>query len=485
MRAASSRVSRVPLPQPSSTTRASAGSTREQPLQPVVPRIVGDRAPTSPPTCPPSRRSRRRRAACAGRSLDLHVEQARRGLGAVERLEVRVRDRDHVAAAVAVEPHRPDRLARPAGRRPPARRRGTRAPCRASRRASRGPVGSGPGSAVRKRIASGCWNRGMHELVGQLLAERHAGAAPRPGRRRRRWRTRSAICPPGIRAAHSTTTTRARRARRSAAGTRSRLEPERAHRVRRDALGLLELVAEDRRRVDVDPADAEADPRRPQPVGERQRRSPRRRARSRSRSSRSPRRTPRGSPRRVGDAASASCRCASMSSTDSTRKTPRWPPESAGLSTAGKPTSSAARRRSESVRTAAKRGCGTPASASRRRIATLCVIRCAVSTPIPGSPRASATAATTGTARSAETVSTPSSLSARGRLEHRLGVGEVDHLRDVGLLQARARPGCGRPRRRAARAPSPAGSRAAGGGRRRRRGRSFHGRRCYDRLVVI
>ena len=54
-----------------------------------------------------------------------------------------------------------------------------------------------------------------------------------------------------------------------------------------------------------------------------------------------------------------------MSSSDSTRKTPRWPPESAGLSTAGKPTSSAARRRSESERSAAKRGCGTPASASR------------------------------------------------------------------------------------------------------------------------
>src|SRR5439155_16097349 len=55
--------------------------------------------------------------------------------------------------------------------------------------------------------------------------------------------------------------------------------------------------------------------------------------------------------------------------------------------------------------------CGTPACARRRRIATLCVIRCAVSTPIPGRPRASATAATTGTARSALTVSTPSSFS--------------------------------------------------------------------------
>src|SRR5689334_21593216 len=110
----------------------------------------------------------------------------------------------------------------------------------------------------------------------------------------------------------------------------------------------------------------------------------------------------------VGVAASASWRWASISSLDSTRKTPRCPPESAGLSTAGKPTSSAARRRSEIERTAAKRGCGTPASASRRRMATLCVIRCAVATPIPGRPRASATAATTGTAPSALTVRTPS-----------------------------------------------------------------------------
>jgi hypothetical protein len=34
------------------------------------------------------------------------------GLGALERLEVRVGDRDHVAAAVAVEPHGTDRLTR-------------------------------------------------------------------------------------------------------------------------------------------------------------------------------------------------------------------------------------------------------------------------------------------------------------------------------------------------------------------------------------
>src|SRR5438067_3017768 len=89
-------------------------------------------------------------------------------------------------------------------------------------------------------------------------------------------------------------------------------------------------------------------------------------------------------------------------------KTPRWPPESAGFRTAGKPTVYAAAYASCSERAAAKRGWGTPASASRRRIATLCVIRCAVFVPMPGSPSASATAATTGTARSAETVRTPS-----------------------------------------------------------------------------
>src|SRR6476619_4551036 len=97
-----------------------------------------------------------------------------------------------------------------------------------------------------------------------------------------------------------------------------------------------------------------------------------------------------------------------MSSIEWSMKTPRWPPESAGLSTAGKPTVSAAAYASWSERAAEKRGCGTPASSKRRRIATLCVIRCAVSLPIPGSPSVSATAATTGTARSAETVRTPS-----------------------------------------------------------------------------
>ena len=55
----------------------------------------------------------------------------------------------------------------------------------------------------------------------------------------------------------------------------------------------------------------------------------------------------------VGDATSTSWRCAWISSSDSTLKTARWPPESAGLSTEGNPTSLAARRVSAIDRTAA------------------------------------------------------------------------------------------------------------------------------------
>ncbi len=87
---------------------------------------------------------------------------------------------------------------------------------------------------------------------------------------------------------------------------------------------------------------------------------------------------------------------------------PRWPPESAGFSTAGSPARASASLPSRTFRTAAKRGCGTPASASRRRIAILWVIACATAVPIEGRPSASVTAATTGTARSADTVSAPS-----------------------------------------------------------------------------
>ena len=139
----------------------------------------------------------------------------------------------------------------------------------------------------------------------------------------------------------------------------------------------------------------------------------------------------------VGDATSASCRCASTSSSDSTRNTPRCPRGRPASAPPGTRPRRPRARVSDSVRTAAKRGCGTPASASRRRIATLCVIRCALSTPIPGSPRASATAATTGTARSARDGEHAVDLQPRRRLQHRRDVGEVDDLRDVGLCEPR------------------------------------------------
>ena len=111
---------------------------------------------------------------------------------------------------------------------------------------------------------------------------------------------------------------------------------------------------------------------------------------------------------RPGDSASAEWRCDSRSPAVSIRKRPRCPPESTGLRTAGRPTVSSAARPSARLRTAANGGCGMPSSASVRRIAILWVMRWATSVPIVGSPSRSVTAATTGTARSAETVSAPS-----------------------------------------------------------------------------
>ena len=117
---------------------------------------------------------------------------------------------------------------------------------------------------------------------------------------------------------------------------------------------------------------------------------------------------------------------------------PRWPPESAGFSTAGTPVVSSAACRSLSraqrgerrLRHAALReaGAASPPCASsgaRSRV------------PIPGRPSASATAATTGTARSADTVSTPSTSCRRADVGDGLDVGEVDDL----ASSAAARPG--------------------------------------------
>ena len=121
------------------------------------------------------------------------------------------------------------------------------------------------------------------------------------------------------------------------------------------------------------------------------------------------------------------------------------------------------------------------AAAARRRrragarIATLCVIRCAVSTPIPGSPRASATAATTGTARSARHREHAVELQPRDRLQHRADVGEVD---DAARCRPRRGPSASGLRSTAAtRRPEllrPQDRAALVAARRRRRGRSSH-----------
>ena len=80
-------------------------------------------------------------------------------------------DRDDVAAAVAVTAHGTDRLADLEVRvrldDALGREHGVEAPMRVTR-----PVGSGPGSAVKKRIASGCVKRGSATSSGHVLAER-------------------------------------------------------------------------------------------------------------------------------------------------------------------------------------------------------------------------------------------------------------------------------------------------------------------------
>ena len=72
-----------------------------------------------------------------------------------------------------------------------------------------------------------------------------------------------------MRAATSTTATRSVRVRDQLREGDPVPEPEHLDGPRRHPLRERELVAVGRRRVDVDPADAEADARRPQPVGER------------------------------------------------------------------------------------------------------------------------------------------------------------------------------------------------------------------------
>ena len=333
-----------------------------------------------------SGRARRRSALTRGSTST--SSSAAAACGPVERLEVRVGDRDHVAAPVAVEPHRADDLARlqvasRPGRRPGRRARGSSEPTRRTR-----PVGSGPGlrrSGSGSRAAGGAWASRARRGPARRAP---SAARPRPGRRR----PRAGRGRPSARRGCARRTRRRRRGRRRPRSAAGRRCPSRARARappgRRSRSAGLELVAVDARGVDVHPADAEADARRAQPVGERERLGVARRARSTIPLSSMPSTYSSRIASPLGEAESVSCRCASMSSSESTRKIPRWPPESAGFSTAGKPTSATARWRSERMRSAAKRGCGTPASASARRIATLWVMRCAVVGADPRAARA-------------------------------------------------------------------------------------------------
>ena len=187
----------------------------------------------------------------------------------------------------------------------------------------------------------------------------------------------------------------------------------------------------------------------------------------------SPRRTPRGSP--PGSATPRAPRGGAPRGRRASRrrKMPRWPPESAGFSTAGKPTSSAAtpplgeRRAAPRSAAAARR-----ASAKRRRIATLCVISVR---GLGADPRQAARLGDRGDDRHGavgrDRQHAVDAVPARG-LEHAPSTSREVDSSATSAASTRARPGCGRPRPRAGRAPSPAGSRAAGGGPRRRRGRS-------------
>ena len=320
-------------------------------------------------------------------------------LGPRERLHVRVGDRDHVAAAVAVEPDRPDRLTdlevgvrlddavgrehrlEAADLRRPARSAAVRAlpSGTGSRAAARSAVARSRPGPARRAPSAAPPRRGR--------PRRHGGRDPPSGRR-------GSVRPPRP-------PRRPVRLRRSAAGTR----------CRRAARAPAPPGRQRARR-------ARADRHRPTPD---RRGSSRRRSRCRA-----------GAAGRTGSASSASPPRAitmpfiSMPSTNASTiasllPTPPArragahrdrPSESSGRPRAGRPSRrasgrparrqcSTAARPSASVRTAAKRGCGTPASARVRRIPILCVIRCAVSVPIVGSPSRSVTAATTGTARSA------------------------------------------------------------------------------------
>ena len=346
----------------------------------VVVEVEAQSAASSPTPSRP--RPRAARAACLG------------ALAAPRRTCPRSRSRSRAGrrrAARAGSSRRPARYVSawttPAAREHRVERADRDAPC---------PSAAARAAAVRKRIASGCVNARQHELVRHLLAERlpqrdldevdadrvadevgHLAAGDprrdlddaRPSRRRRR----------------SAAGTRSRRAARARARRARRRAPPRRARRRRSRRGRRGSSRR-RSRSRAGAAGRRASARCASPP----------RAITMPFSS-SPSWKPSTIASPVGDSASAACRCASRSSV-------RLDVEDAALAArVGRLQHRRQRRPSSSARAAlgrsrapAKRGCGTPASASVRRIAILCVIRCAVSVPIPGSPSASATAATTG-----------------------------------------------------------------------------------------
>ena len=352
------------------------------------------------------------------------------------------------------------------------------------------PAGSGPGSAVRKRIASGCEKRGTGQLVGHVLAECLRAARPRPGRRPTAWRDEVGHLP--------------------ARDPRGHLDDRAPPVVGDDQLRERDPVAEPERaarpaRRRARPARAVAVDRRRDRRGSSRRRSRCPGGRSRSESVRSIASPPRASTRPLSSRPSTNSRRSPPPSTtprarragarrgrrrESRRKTPRWPPESAGLSTAGRPTVSAAARCLEDVAN------GGEARLRHTRLGEAATHRDLVRHQVRG--------------RRADPGQTEP-LGHRGHDGHGavgrdgqhavdgvppadlgncVDVLEVDDLRHVGLLRARARRGCGRRRRRGGRAPAPAIARRwcrpaptkrtvfTAGARLRSRGRRYrHGRR--------
>ena len=205
---------------------------------------TGSRPPVLPRAARGSARGRRRS------SFDLHVEQPRRGLRALERLEVRL--------------GRPRSRSR-GGRRRSARAGSSRPACEErvglhdarerehplERRPLDDPVGSGPGSAVRKRIASGCRSAASPARRApprRAPAEAAISTRSTPTRVARRGRPSAR---PGSAPRTSTTTHPSRRGETMSCGnampSRARARAPRATR----RAPPPRAVAVERRRVDV------------------------------------------------------------------------------------------------------------------------------------------------------------------------------------------------------------------------------------------